>query len=265
MSINGDVSGSEDKGSESFNFSSADIAKREKIEYFTNVKGADKLKRQNARKEKREDRKRQRAFRKDATKSESARKKNERSEEAKRLKETKRTRREYRLEKLRKSIWNKRKVIAGTTGVIALAVIAIIVTPIIINAIDRANKERIIAEGETGLIKIFRAVVDNTYTKESLEKTVKEISSDAFIDFHNDDGEIYNGYDNGLISFKNSEDASIVHSFTFKENINGEEVMIMKDNHDSYRYYREGSMLEYANLNEAVEKYIMDDYENDKE
>lgn len=255
MSINGDVSGSENKSSESFNFSSADIAKREKIEYFTNVKGAEKHKRQTERKEKRADRKRQRVFKKDATKSESARKKNERAEEVKRLKETKRTRREYRLEKLQKSIWRKRKIIAAGAIAVVLAVAAIIVTPIIINAIDQANKERIIAEGETDMVFVYRAVAGKEFAKEELEKVVKNISPNANIEYYELGGQITDEAGYAYIGFQVVDDMVCV--FEYYDYIAEKKAQISEDL-DEYIVVINGETSSYDNVESAVEKFILE-------
>ena len=174
-----------------YSFSSKDISKHKKTEFFTNVEGAEKR----AKKAERDKLKQERRSRKKILKEASETKKNELRErnqnEAKKNREVNLIRGKYRFGKVREFVWRHRLIIIIVVAVTIIATLAAIFAPKIIDDIDRAKREQLVSDNKSVMMKIFATVAGKAYSsRDELESEINNVSKDAKIEYSEDIGKI---------------------------------------------------------------------------
>ena len=201
-----------------YNFSSKDISKREKTDYFVNVAGAEKRAKKAEKDKLKQERRSRKEMLKEASKSKKDEAKERNAKEAAKNREAKHIREKYRFEKFRGFVWRYKVIIISAITVVTLAVLGVIFVPMIIANINAAQKEQVIRENKTDVMKIFEQVAGKEFTsREEFEKVVKGVSSEVEIEYSS--SSVY-------INQKNEYDEYI------KCNIESS-----KENGDSFRYF----------------------------
>ena len=245
----------------SLSFTSEDIEKREKTNYFVRVEGAEKR----AKAAERFEQKQKEARLKDVLKSSdeirSDNSKKLREKEAKELKETKNARHQYRMGKIREKIGKNRKKIMLIFVAIALVVAATIVVPIIVGNIQQAEKDDFIQKNKTSMQDIYMQIADGEYSVDELKAKIKELNSDAIVETYDlsNSGEIWtrNSIDKIIFLVEDEKGKSIASDYSYHDYIDGDEVQIHK-NGDDYIYIGRADKRKYDTVKEAIEQYVIE-------
>ena len=203
-----------------YNFSSKDISKREKTDYFVNVAGAEKRAKKAEKDKLKQERRSRKEMLKEASKSKADEAKERNAKEAAKNREAKHIREKYRFEKFRGFVWRYKVIIISVITVVTLAVLGVIFVPIIIANINAAQKEQVIRENKTDIMKIFEQVAGKEFTsREEFEKVVKGVSSEVEIEYYMAGiGKVYAKNKAEWISFdadNNGEDFEKIRGFAF--------------------------------------------------
>lgn len=245
------------RDSSELNFSSEDIAKRQKGKFFVRVAGAEKRARAEKRKKEKEARERIKEASKKQSNTETAKNK----QDADRLRETKRVRSHQRLNAFSQAVKRAKFIIIGAIAAIALVIVAIIVVPIIAGNIQQAEKDDFIQKNKTGLQDIYMQIADGNYSVDELKAKVKELNSDAVIEAYEltGSGEIWirDNIDRIKFSFVTENGKQMIDDCEYHDTIDGSDVYVYKSG-DKYSYVSADKDDEYDSVKEAMEQYILD-------
>ncbi|MBR3322712.1 hypothetical protein IKG13_01475 [Candidatus Saccharibacteria bacterium] len=174
-----------------YNFSSKDISKREKTDYFVNVAGAEKRAKKAEKDKLKQERRSRKEMLKEASKSKADEAKERNAKEAAKNREAKHIREKYRFEKFRGFVWRYKVIITILAVFATLITLALIFVPKIIDSINQANRENIISVNKSDIMRVFEQVAGKEYSEnKELESVVRDISGDVVIDFYEGAGEI---------------------------------------------------------------------------
>ena len=240
-----------------YNFSSKDISKREKTNYFVNVAGAEKLAKKAEKDKLKQEQRSRKEMLKEASKSKADEAKERNAKEAAKNREAKHIREKYRFEKFRGFLWRHKLIIISAITVITLAVLAIIFVPIIIENINAAQKEQIIRENKTDMMKIFEQVAGKEFEWTELEKIVKEIDSEIEINFYESVGDIRSNKTSDAINFYviDKNNTVMAYNFEFSGVVDGIGVQILVDNGE-YGYFELYEKKDHGSAEEMIEHLL---------
>lgn len=246
-----------------YNFSSKDISKREKTDYFVNVAGAEKRAKKAEKDKLKQERRSRKEMLKEASKSKKDEAKERNAKEAAKNREAKRIREKYRFEKFRGFVWRYKVIIASVFSAVTLAVLGIIFVPIVIANIDAAQKEQVIRENKTDVMKIFEQVAGKEFaSREELEKVVKDVSSEVEIEYssssvyinHKDN---YNEYVKCDIE-SSEENGDSFRYFVYSNYRDGRNWEIIDGENDAFEVVKDGDISEYGKVEEAINALIIE-------
>ncbi len=241
-----------------YSFSSKDISKHKKTEFFTNVEGAEKR----AKKAERDKLKQERRSRKKILREASETKKNELRErnqnEAKKNREVKRIREAYRIEKFRGFIWRYKALIILVVTTVTLTTLAVIFVPKIIDGVGRAHKEQLVAENKTDMMKVFIEIAGKEYEKTEFDNVVKGISDKLMISYYAEAGVITAEDSEDEIGFNTAEenDKTMVSSFGFSGQESDKFIEIVPSE-EGFSYYEERQEKYSGTIDDMINKLIL--------
>ena len=240
-----------------YNFSSKDISKREKTNYFVNVAGAEKLAKKAEKDKLKQEQRSRKEMLKEASKSKADEAKERNAKEAAKNREAKHIREKYRFEKFRGFLWRHKLIIISAITVITLAVLAIIFVPMIIANINTAQKEQVVRENKTDMMAAFIEIAGKEYEKSRFDDVIKKISDKLVIDYYEYAGIITAEDTNDKIEFSisNKDGVAIIGLFSFRGQ-KGLKLVEIAPTNEGFSYYEDYEKIYSGSVDDVVNTMI---------
>ena len=235
-----------------------DINNRQKTEYFVNVEGADKIKKQA---EKQERLKREQ-IKKELDEEERKQAEAERARGRLGQQEQRQANREMAKAnnaKIRQTIARHKMPIIVATLVIAIVAAAVIILPKLNASIATEKNNKFISENGTPILDVYREVVGKELNKDQINAILSKYKEANIVaDFYEEACVIhYSGSNQEKIkSISEKKNSGIFVDFVYS--YTGEETIVILEEYDGYKYYRGESERVYGDIEEAINASILD-------
>jgi len=239
-------------------YKASDIGNLQKTEYFVNVEGAEKLKKQAEKQEQlRREQIKKELDEEDRKQAEAARARGKLNRKEQR--EANREIAKADKAKVMQAIARRRVPIIVAILIIAITTAAIIILPQINASIVAENNNKFIQNNSTPMLDVYREVVTKKLSQEQLTKIVSE-NKDAniVVDFYPESCIIHpSGSESETIrAIKNGVNGGTFTDFVYENRTSDEAIVILKE-YDGYKYYRGAEEHAYKTIDEAIDASIL--------